>query len=358
MSCRSDPGPLTSVARPPVQHRGRCGCRTGPGAVSGIGSTGPRSWAVRCQGSSWLGRRPCDHSGSGVPRVEQGRGTSVNPPARWVALDPALLTSRPALEGNSAQTAQQITETRCIVEVGAAEPAARRRAEVDVDGLRDCIERMHRHTRAVTSSSSRLPTSTSTTLRWPRHAPFLAALLQPIKALVREVRRHTSLEPDMRLAHPVDRRMHPCGRLLGGTPAVVGDQRQHVDGLCRLRGQGHGHVQPAGGGERRRGVSGTGQVVGEDDQAGTGDVGRRHCCDDLHRRRRVLSRGREARLPASTTHLMSARLSALRYGIVCGPSGSTQTCASGPAAASSSPTVAPMSWVCSRWAARRAWSDR
>ena len=50
--------------------------------------------------------------------------------------------------------------------------------------------------------------------------------------------------------------------------------------------------------------------------------------------------------------------SAARYGIVCGPSGRTQTRASAPAAASASPTVAAMSCVCSRWAAASSSSDR
>lgn len=136
----------------------------------------------------------------GVLSVEQGRGTFVNPPARWVALDPVLLSSRAALEGDSAQSAQQITETRRIVEVGAAELAARRRAEGHLVHLRDCIEHMRQaHERGNVAEFSAADVDFHDGLMTAACNPFLAALLQPIKALVREVRVHTSLEPEMRL---------------------------------------------------------------------------------------------------------------------------------------------------------------
>lgn len=136
----------------------------------------------------------------GVLSVEQGRGTFVNPPALWVALDPMLLTSRAALEGDSAQSAQQITETRRIVEVGAAELAAQRRAETHLVQLHDCIERMRQaHERGDVVEFSAADVDFHDGIMTAARNPFLAALLQPIKALVREVRVHTSLEPGMRL---------------------------------------------------------------------------------------------------------------------------------------------------------------
>ena len=137
----------------------------------------------------------------GVLRVEQGRGTFVNPPARWAALDPALLTSRAALEGDPGQSAQQITETRRIVEVGAAELAARRRGDADLDGLRSCLDRMRRaHDSGDVVEFSAADVDFHDGLVSAACNPVLAALLQPIKALVREVRLRTSLEPDMRRA--------------------------------------------------------------------------------------------------------------------------------------------------------------
>ncbi len=136
----------------------------------------------------------------GVLSVEHGRGTFVNPPARWVALDPMLLSSRAALEGDPAQSAQQITETRRIVEVGAAELAARRRDETHLAHLRNCIERMRQaHDDGDVAGFSAADVDFHDGLMTAACNPFLAALLQPIKALVREVRVQTSLEPEMRL---------------------------------------------------------------------------------------------------------------------------------------------------------------
>ena len=136
----------------------------------------------------------------GVLSVEHGRGTFVNPPARWVALDPALLRSRAALEGGSAQSARQITETRRIVEVGAVELAAQRRTEVHLVHLRASIERMRQsHEGGDVVAFSAADIDFHDGLMTAARNPFLAALLQPIKALVHEVRLHTSLEPQMRL---------------------------------------------------------------------------------------------------------------------------------------------------------------
>ncbi len=136
----------------------------------------------------------------GVLSVEQGRGTFVNPPARWVALDPMLVASRTALEGGGAQSAEQITETRRIVEVGVAELAARRRSEEHLADLRECIERMRRaHEGGDIVTFSAADVAFHDGLMTAAGNPFLAALLEPIKVLIREVRLHTSSEPDLRL---------------------------------------------------------------------------------------------------------------------------------------------------------------
>jgi GntR family transcriptional repressor for pyruvate dehydrogenase complex len=136
----------------------------------------------------------------GVLSVEQGRGTFVNPPSRWAALDPLLLTSRAALEGDPAESAQQITETRRIVEVGAAELAAERRGDIHLAHLRECIERMRQaHERGDIAAFSAADVDFHDGVMTAARNPFLAALLEPVKALVQEVRRHTSLEPQMRL---------------------------------------------------------------------------------------------------------------------------------------------------------------
>lgn len=136
----------------------------------------------------------------GVLRVEQGRGTFVNPPEAWAVLDPALLSSRAVLSGDAAQTAQQITETRRIVEVGAAQLAARRRTPAHMEHLEATVRRMQAaHEAGDVPEFSAADVEFHDGVMLAAGNPFLAALLQPIKALVREVREHTSLAPDMRV---------------------------------------------------------------------------------------------------------------------------------------------------------------
>jgi GntR family transcriptional repressor for pyruvate dehydrogenase complex len=176
----------------------------------------------------------------GVLSVEHGRGTFVNPPARWVALDPALLTSRAALEGDAAESARQITETRRIVEVGAAELAARRRGEPHVDHLRDCMERMRQaHEREDIAGFSAADVDFHDGLMGAACNPFLAALLQPIKTLVREVRLQTSLEPEMREAAIASHQAILEAVTAGDETAAARSMTQHlaeasraIDRLC------------------------------------------------------------------------------------------------------------------------------
>lgn len=136
----------------------------------------------------------------GVLRVEQGRGTFVNLPSRWSALDPALLSSRAIMEGDPARTAWQITETRSLVEVGAAGLAAERRSEEDIVALRGSLEGMRQtvYLKDVGDFSQADVDFHDAVMRAAGN-PFLAALMEPVKALVRQVRARTSLALDMRV---------------------------------------------------------------------------------------------------------------------------------------------------------------
>lgn len=136
----------------------------------------------------------------GVLRVEQGRGTFVNDSALWSALDPELLASRAMLDGDPAVTAWQITETRSLVEAGVAGLAAERRSAADVEALRCELDRMRGalHKDDVTDFSEADIAFHDAVMRAAGN-PFLAALMEPVKALVTQVRTHTSLALDMRV---------------------------------------------------------------------------------------------------------------------------------------------------------------
>src|SRR3954469_16193849 len=79
----------------------------------------------------------------GVVRVEQGRGTFVNPPSRWAPLDPILLAARTASIHDAGELAKRLTEARRLVEVGVAELAAERRSMAALHALEDELAAMY-----------------------------------------------------------------------------------------------------------------------------------------------------------------------------------------------------------------------
>lgn len=131
----------------------------------------------------WLGQR-------GVVRVEQGRGTFVNPTSEWLPLDPQLLAT---LVRRDHGLAAQLTEVRRIVEVGAATLAARRRTTEDLERMRDAIERAEaafERGDEVAFSEADIAFHQSVLDAVENH--FVPALLVPVDAALREIRHQTS----------------------------------------------------------------------------------------------------------------------------------------------------------------------
>lgn len=136
----------------------------------------------------------------GVLRVEQGRGTFVNPPAQWSALDAELLASRTALtDGGQTLLVRQLVEARQVVEVGSAGLAAQRRTQEDLDRLAAVIDRMREtHERADVPAFSVADAAFHEGVLDAADNPFLSALFEPIRALVHQIRVSTSHEPELR----------------------------------------------------------------------------------------------------------------------------------------------------------------
>lgn len=137
----------------------------------------------------------------GLVRVERGRGTYVNAPARWSPLDPLLLAARAARSGERRAALGDLLEARRLVEPGVAELAAQRRDDDDVHALRDGLARMReadddveRFVAADIAFHDRLLGAAAN--------PVAAALFEPVSELLRAARRATSLEPGAR-AHAV-----------------------------------------------------------------------------------------------------------------------------------------------------------
>lgn len=129
----------------------------------------------------------------GVVRVEQGRGTFVNPMARWTPLDPMLLAARAATDEGASDVATKLTEARQVVEVGVARLAATRRTEADLRELERLLELMR-----ATSEAGDLTAFTRADIDF--HGvlitvaanPFISALFEPIASLIFDVRQATS----------------------------------------------------------------------------------------------------------------------------------------------------------------------
>jgi GntR family transcriptional repressor for pyruvate dehydrogenase complex len=129
----------------------------------------------------------------GVVRVEQGRGTFVNPVSRWSPLDPVLLAARVGTQEGASAVATLLTEARQLVEIGVARLAASRRSKDD-------LAELERHLAAMRAVSAAGEVESFTQADIDFHAvliaaagnPFVSALFEPIAALMFEVRLATS----------------------------------------------------------------------------------------------------------------------------------------------------------------------
>jgi GntR family transcriptional repressor for pyruvate dehydrogenase complex len=133
----------------------------------------------------------------GVVRVEQGRGTFVNPTSRWTPLDPALLAARTASAGDAGDLARKLTEARRMVEIGAAELAAERRAIADLRALERALGAMYATLDDVDAFSD-ADVAFHDALIAAAGNSFVAALFEPVAALLRQVRRETSRTREIR----------------------------------------------------------------------------------------------------------------------------------------------------------------
>lgn len=128
----------------------------------------------------------------GVLRVEQGRGTFVNPLDRWSPFDAAVLAARAAVTEDPTLFRQMI-EIRRIVEVGVAGLAAGRRSDAHLTTMESAVGEMREAMAAgdlewFTRADMRFHDAIMTAAE----NPFTVALFEPIRALSYRVRRMTS----------------------------------------------------------------------------------------------------------------------------------------------------------------------
>jgi len=163
----------------------------------------------------------------GVLRVEQGRGTFVNPSTAWLPLDPELLTS---LVRRDRGLASQLTEVRAIVEVGAAGLAARRRTAADLERMRRALDRAAAALEAGDIDLfSRADIDFHAAVLDAVGNQFVPAMLVPVDGALQEIRRQTSQDhAASRRALVMHRRILDAVRRRSATAAAEA-MRRHLD---------------------------------------------------------------------------------------------------------------------------------
>jgi GntR family transcriptional regulator, transcriptional repressor for pyruvate dehydrogenase complex len=137
----------------------------------------------------------------GVVRIEQGRGTFVNPTSNWSPLDPMVLAARAADPAAAGSISRKLLEARRLVEVGVAELAAPRRSEANLEAMVAGLEAMRRaHAGSDRDAFVAADIAFHQAIIDAAGNEIMAALFSPIQELVFQGRRQTSAWPDARAA--------------------------------------------------------------------------------------------------------------------------------------------------------------
>ena len=135
-----------------------------------------------------------------VVQIQRGRGTYVNPPDRWTALEPVLRAARSAgATDRSPGIPYRLLEARRIIEVSVAELAAARRSQHDLAVMEQALTDMK--TAADDGDVDRFVTADIAFHQAVLDAAgnqFISALFEPLGQLLVEARRQTSAHAAIR----------------------------------------------------------------------------------------------------------------------------------------------------------------
>lgn len=131
-----------------------------------------------------------------VVAVVRGRGTFVQPRQHWSPLDPTVLGALARNPDGLTERLQALLEARALVEVGVAELAAARRSEQDVVDMTGAVSVMREADEAGdVDTFAAADLDFHGALMTAAGNPVIAALFDPIAALLRDTRRQTSRDP-------------------------------------------------------------------------------------------------------------------------------------------------------------------
>ncbi|KUO22078.1 FadR/GntR family transcriptional regulator [Streptomyces dysideae] len=131
-----------------------------------------------------------------VVRVVRGRGTYVNAPDRWTALEPVI---RAASRSSHTSLSERLIEARRLIENGATELAALRRGETDLAELREHLATMREAAdEADTEKFVQADIDFHATVMRATGNLFVPLLFEPFGPLLAEGRRETSAVPQIR----------------------------------------------------------------------------------------------------------------------------------------------------------------
>jgi GntR family transcriptional regulator, transcriptional repressor for pyruvate dehydrogenase complex len=172
-----------------------------------------------------------------VVRIQRGRGTYVNPPDRWTALESVLRAARSAgAADRSPGIPYRLLEARRIIEVSVAELAAARRSDDDLDVMENALANMQ-----TAAGAGDVDGFVEADIAFHQAVldaagnPFISALFDPLGQLLVEARRQTSAHADIR-QHAIEQHRNVLSAIRSRDPeqarwAMHGHLRQTEDDL-------------------------------------------------------------------------------------------------------------------------------
>ncbi len=165
-----------------------------------------------------------------VVRVEQGRGTFVNPSSSWSVLDPVLLMARSSQDGDRLALPRKLIEARRVVEVAVAELAAERRTPQDLDDLEASLRQMR-----AAAATGDVALFVEADIAFHQQVldaagnSFITALFDPLSRILQLTRHQTSAHAPVR-QHAIEHHQRILDAVRRGTPTKAGRaMREHMN---------------------------------------------------------------------------------------------------------------------------------